>query len=433
MSSDQGPLAEIVAAFHANDAAGVGRAFERHPQLKSMIDDPAPGLAFGATALLDAAGRGNRDMVDVLLRAGADINARSHWWAGGFGVLDHDHDPGFVSFLIERGARVDVHAAARLGMLDRLEQLVSANPELVPARGGDGQTPLHFAKNVEIAEYLLDHGADIDARDVDHESTAAQWMVRDRQDVARYLVRRGCRTDILMAAALGDLTIVRRHVDADPSAVRVSVSELHFPMRDPRAGGTIYIWTLGAHKTAHAIAREFGHEDVFGLLMDRSPAEVKLVAACELGDEELVTALLASDPHLVSRLSGDDKRRLPHAAQDNGAAAVRLMLATGWPIDARGQHGATALHWAAFHGNVEMAREILRHDPPLELRDNDFNGVPLGWASYGSVHGWHCKTGDYVGTVEALLAAGAQAPPLTDDLEASEPVRAVLRRHGAGK
>src|SRR5688572_20507727 len=203
MSTDRAPLAELVAAFHTNDAAGVGRVLERHPELAPRLDDPAPGLAFGGTALLEAARRGNREMIDVLLRAGANINARSHWWAGSFGVLDHDHDLGLLSFLIERGAVVDVHAAARLGMLDRLDDLLSAHPELVHARGGDGQMPLHFAKTVEVARYLLERGADIDARDVDHESTAAQWMVRDRQEVARYLVTRGCRTDILLAAALG--------------------------------------------------------------------------------------------------------------------------------------------------------------------------------------------------------------------------------------
>ena len=45
---------------------------------------------------------------------------------------------------------------------------------------------------IEIAAFLLDHGAEIDARDIDHESTPAQYMVDDRQDVARYLVSRGC-------------------------------------------------------------------------------------------------------------------------------------------------------------------------------------------------------------------------------------------------
>ena len=76
---------------------------------------------------------------------------------------------------------------------------------MVNARGGDGQTPLHFASTVDIAAYLLDQGADIDARDVDHESTPAQYMIDDRQEIARYLIQRGCKTDILMAAALGDI------------------------------------------------------------------------------------------------------------------------------------------------------------------------------------------------------------------------------------
>lgn len=55
---------------------------------------------------------------------------------------------------------------------------------VVHARGGDGQTPLHCASTAQIAAFLLDHGADIDARDVDHESTPAQYMVSDRQDGA---------------------------------------------------------------------------------------------------------------------------------------------------------------------------------------------------------------------------------------------------------
>jgi len=104
------------------------------------------------------------------------------------------------------------------------------------------------------------------------------------------------------------------------------------------------------------------------------------------------------------------------------------MLASGLPVDALGQHCATPLHWASFHGNAEMAREILRYQPPLELTDADFNATPLGWAIHGSVHGWHCRTGDYAGTVEALLNAGAKIPPKVKG--GSEAVRAVLRRHG---
>lgn len=426
------PIEILAALVNANDIDGVRDLLARHPELGTRLDNPLPGYAFGGTALLAAVQRSNRDMIDLLLRAGADINGRSHWWAGSFGVLDDDR--GLAPFLIERGATVDAHAASRLGMLDRLQALTAADPALVHARGGDGQTPLHFASSIDIARFLLDQGADIDARDVDHESTAAQWMVRDRQAVARYLVSRGCRTDILMASALGDLELVQRHLEADPESIRTSVSEKFFPKQDPRSGGSIYIWTLGHNKTAHVIAREFRHEEVYRFLMERSPPELKLALACELGDEAMVRALLANRPNLVEALSNDERRKLADAAQDNNTGAVRLMLEAGWPPDVRGQHGGTPLHWAAWHGNAGMVRDILRHKPPLEAgADEGFDGPPLGWAMHGSENGWHKETGDYAGTVEALLRAGAKAPELTEGMHGTPAAREALRRHRESK
>jgi hypothetical protein len=63
------------------------------------------------------------------------------------------------------------------------------------------------------------------------------------------------------------------------------------------------------------------------------------------------------------------------------------------------------------------------------VRGDDHDLTPLGWALHGSEHGWHKDSGDYAGVVEALLQAGAKAPRLTDEVEASEPVLEVLRRH----
>jgi len=69
------------------------------------------------------------------------------------------------------------------------------------------------------------------------------------------------------------------------------------------------------------------------------------------------------------------------AARNNETAVVRSMLKVGLPVDARGQHGATPLHWAAFHGNCEMVKEILPFGPPLEATDADFTGTPLALIS----------------------------------------------------
>ncbi len=415
------PAEQAKRAFHENDATGLQRLLAEYPELKALIN--APVCAFDSPPIIHAR---SWAMLDVLLAAGADINARSQWWAGSFGLLD-SASPELAAYAISRGAIVTVHAAARLGMMPQLRELVAGDPALVHVRGGDGQTPLHFAGTIEVAEFLLAHGADINARDVDHESTPAQWMIKDRTEVARFLVQRGARTDILLAAALGDLDRVRQHLDADPGCIRMRVTDEYFPMVNPRAGGTIYQWTLGWYVSAHAVAKEFGHADVLRLLIERSPADVKLLALVLDEDEAAAKSLLAANPGLVAQLSLADQRHLAHAARNNQLAVVRLMLDCGWPVDARGQHGGMALHWAAFHGNAEMTKVILRHNPPLEVTDLDHHSTPLGWAIYGSMHGWHRQTGDYAATVEALLRAGAKPPGKLDGTEA---VRTVLRQHG---
>jgi ankyrin repeat protein len=433
-SLGRSPAEALEIAVCDSDAERVREVLERYPELRAKIDDPLPNYGFGAHALFAAVQRGDRRTIDVLLQAGADIHKRTQWWAGGFGVLD-DCDPSLVDFLIERGAALDAHSAARLGNMSKLKELLAADPGVVHARGGDGQTPLHFASTVEVAKFLIENGADIDARDVDHESTPAQYMLRvdhkrhyprDRQDVARYLVSCGCKTDILMASALGHTALVRRHLDEDPTCIRMSVSEEWFPKQNPRAGGTIYIWTLGPHRTAHSVARDFGHEDVFQFLMERTPENLRLALACELGDEASFRDFLSHNPKAIETLSGAEKEKLPNAARNNNTKAVRLMLEAGWPVDTPGEAGATALHWAAFNGNADMAREILRFHPTLELKSREYSGTALSWAVYASGNGWRRETGDFVGTIRALLEAGATIPPHAAELEPSDAVLEML-------
>jgi len=256
----------------------------------------------------------------------------------------------------------------------------------------------------------------------------ARHYPRDRQDIARYLVARGSETDILLACALGDLGLVRRHLEVDPDCIRIRVSEKYFPKSDPRSYGTYYIPAFGRDRTPHQVARDFGHEDIFKFLIEHSPQEVKLSQACQLGDETLFREMLASRRELTQNLSQEEQREIAEAAQNNNTKAEHLMLAAGWPVDARGEYDMTPLEWASWHGNAEMVREILRYGPQLELKC-DHGITALGSALHGSMNGWHRDTGDYVSTVEALLDAGAKPPRITPDLEASEPVRDLLERY----
>jgi hypothetical protein len=177
------------------------------------------------------------------------------------------------------------------------------------------------------------------------------------------------------------------------------------------------------------LAHQFGHKEVFELLMQRSNLGLRFSVACEVGDEALAKSLLAKHPDLITKQPPRAFRRIIGASVRNNARAVRMMLSAGWPANVQGEHDQTPLHWAAFHGNVEMVRELLLHHASLEAEEQQFKGTPLGWALYGSEHAWHRDAGDYPATVEALLLAGAKETRPVEEIEAPEEVLEVMRRH----
>jgi len=236
-----------------------------------------------------------------------------------------------------------------------------------------------------------------------------------------------------LAAALGDAGLVEKLLDEDPELVRATVSERSFPKRNPEAGGVIYLYTFGVTKTPHFIAHEYGHADVLALLMKRSAPWLRLAVAAELGDAALMDELLERMPGGVPKLSGFASRRLVSVAVQNNTEAVRLLAEHKWPVDASLENGQTALHYAAWHGNVAMVRTLLEHGAPVNVFESEHGGSPLAWALHGSLHGWHRDTGDYVGVARALLEAGARIPQPERPLEATRPVLRVLREHFAAR
>jgi ankyrin repeat protein len=434
------PVEALTAAIKANNPSLVRDVLVRHPSLKCRINEPLPNYSFDTPPIIAAVQKENREIIDVLLDAGADVNQRTRWWAGSFGVLDCASS-GIADYLISRGAIMDIHAAARLGKIDRVRELLADDPQLVDARGGDGQLPLHFAATVEIATLLLDHGADINARDIDHESTAAQYMACSRQylewpehyrhDVVRFLISRGAETDILMASAIGDLALVERILNHDPETIRTTVSERYFPKRDPKSGGSIYLFGFGLTKSPHMIAHQFEHAEVFALLMQRSPNWLRLILAAEVDDEAYFQLILIDHPQLFQKLSSNAARRIIGVALRNNARAVHQLLSAGWPAGAAMENGQTALHFAAWHGNVEMVRDLITHNAPINVFEAEHGGSPLAWALHGSLHSWEREKGDYPGVTMALLIAGAAIPKPERPLVAAEEVLAIIEQHAS--
>ena len=127
-----------------------------------------------------------------------------------------------------------------------------------------------------------------------------------------------------------------------------------------------------------------------------------MIAACWLGDAALAHSLRTANLNIVNHYICADRHQVAFAARANETTVVRLMLECGLSMGTGTQHRATPRHWAAFHGNIEMARALLHHGANLELKDADFDCTPLAWAIHGYLHGWNSDKGDYFGTVSVL-------------------------------
>lgn len=156
-----------------------------------------------ATALHFAAAQGNRNAIEKLIEAGADLDARDEenrtplQWAEelqqkqafgkALGVALHSSvergDANLIKRLLDKGASVNVknkdhetplHVATRQGNAVIVELLLAKGAD-GNAKDWYGRTPLHVAAragSVAIVELLLSKGADVNTKDVRNETPA---------------------------------------------------------------------------------------------------------------------------------------------------------------------------------------------------------------------------------------------------------------------
>ena len=110
----------------------------------------------------------------------------------------------------------------------------------------------------------------------------------------------------------------------------------------------------------------------------------RLLEAVVVGDSAAARDLVDDQPSLLDRLDADDLAALVAAAEHGNISAVEVALDIGFPIDARGNDGATALHAAAYSGSAPTVALLLARDADLSARDTRWQSEPLEWALVGS-------------------------------------------------
>ena len=346
----------FISAVENGDIDRVKNLLASDQTLAAQID--TPWFSFDAPAIVFAAESGNRELIEVLLDAGADIDVKSGWWAGGTSALQHtagsmlSYNRELAEYLIGRGATIEAHAAAGLDMYETFTELIRGNPEVVNAPGCDGMSPLHFAATPRIAGLLLAHGADINLRDLDHNGTPAQWTMMSRPKVCQYLLEQGAEGDIVLYCVTGNLERAKAVLQENPalldlrirSGVREGYTVQHSEGVDEVPGGHVYIYKVWPTTPLLEVA-----------LHAKQPAIVEMLMECGY-------QIKLREWYMIV---GQGRRNLNRL--------LKTFLEKGWDINARQKHrrGVWApLHWLAQRGLTQGISCLLEHGADPNVTDD---------------------------------------------------------------
>lgn len=273
-----------------------------------------------------------------------------------------------------------------MGEVDRLKRLLGENPDLIRASstrrhhatllhyvGANGTEKQRTPNNaVEIAQVLLDAGAEVNAVGEMYGGTTALGLVATSVHPARAGVQ-----DALMEVLLGHGATLEGAVA--PDYARGSIVNACLANGRPNAA-------------------EF---------LGRRGARLDLDGAAGVGRLDVVKGFFNDD----GRLKADATKKqmelgFTWACGCGRTSVVEFLIKKSVDVNARPK-GETGLHWASYGGQLDIVRQLLERKPLLDIKDESHDSTPLGWALYGWSHPPENNGGRYHEVVALLVAAGA--------------------------
>ena len=302
----------------------------------------------------------------------------------------------FINSQAFQASSEEIFKAAAEGDLAKVQALIEKNPELVKARDEENSTLLHGAAaagHIEIVEYLLSKGADINARNSANQNPLLYAAYNGRAPMVRLLLDKG----------------------ADfKQPDRYGRTILHYPVREGHRDvveilvkkGMDIMVEDGMAVSPLRYAVEGGHADIIDVFAASKVLDVKgntgriaLHLAAAQGQKDIVDLLIKKGAS--TRTKDDMGATLLHnAAIGRLSDLSRRLIEGGLPLNERDARGRTPLHYAAKQGSLDTVKLMAENGAELDIKGKD-ERTPLHIAE-----DW-----GYQPIVKLLEAAGAAKLP----------------------
>ncbi len=333
------------------------------------------------------------------------------------------------------GPAAALHDASQSGNLEEVRAIVTAQPALLDSKGVGGNTPLEWAAfngHLELVQYLVRQGADIEARNGDGYRALHAAAIINHEEIARFLIEEGA--DIEATSTSADNTpLYQAAINGSPDVLQLLLSRgarvitgtsfppLHHvagdgfaslvdlmlakgaPVNEADTNGKTplhYAAAAGYQSRGEQMARRFygasRHEAgrdpekwprepllvIESLLSSGADVNAKtrsgetpLLVVAEAGWPEIARVLLrhGADPNGAGR---PEWTPLHAAAREGHVRVSRLLIESGAEVNAAGRPGWTPLHTAAGGGHVPVSRLLIESGADVNAR-SDSGETPL--------------------------------------------------------
>ncbi|KAK5210764.1 hypothetical protein LTR47_001484 [Exophiala xenobiotica] len=386
------------------------------------------------SALHVASEGGYEKIVQILVDKGADVNALTggkslELYSSPLGVASAGGHEKIVQILVDAGADVNtegdycsaLYVASEAGYEKVVQILVNAGADVIARRGGYYCNALCIASergSEKIVQILLDRGVDINTLGGDEgvegrRSPLCVALKRGYEKIVQILLDRGADVNVFddygtalsAASEYGNEKIVQMLVDrgADVNA-------------------------LGHYGTALSVASAGGYEKIVQFLVDRgadvnalgdygtalfaaSPYSKEktyygtaLSAASAYGKEKIVQMLLDRGADVNALGKNTSSTALDVASKGGHEKVVQILVDRGADVNALGKDG-TALSLASKGGHEKIVQILLNAGADVNIPTDSVHGSPLYMASKGG----HEKV------VQMLVDRGADVNALGKD------------------